>query len=42
MVTTRGESENVGVGYESGCNDYLTKPIDSLELLSKIKNYLGE
>jgi DNA-binding response OmpR family regulator len=29
-------------GYESGCNDYITKPIDSLELVTKIRNFLGE
>jgi DNA-binding response OmpR family regulator len=42
MVTTRGEAENVQKGYESGCNDYITKPINSAELLAKIQNYLGE
>jgi DNA-binding response OmpR family regulator len=42
MVTTRGESTNIELGYESGCNDYVTKPIDSVELLSKIKDHLGE
>src|SRR5262245_11443077 len=26
LVTTRGESDNVEAGYESGCSDYLTKP----------------
>src|SRR5262245_50591135 len=42
MVTTRGEGENVEVGYESGCNDYLTKPIDGAALLAKIRDYLGD
>ncbi len=42
LVTTRGEAENVEAGYESGCNDYVTKPINSLELLTKIENCLGE
>jgi len=42
MVTTRGEPGNVETGFESGCNDYITKPINTLELLSKVKNYLGE
>ncbi len=40
MVTTRGESDNVEVGFETGCNDYVTKPIDGTELLSKIDNLL--
>ena len=42
MVTTRGEARNVETGYESGCSDYITKPIDGLELLSKVKSLLGE
>jgi CheY-like chemotaxis protein len=42
MVTTRGESENVEKGFESGCTDYVTKPIDGLVLLSKIRDYIGE
>ena len=42
MVTTRGELTSVETGYQSGCTDYITKPINGLELLSKVKNYLGE
>jgi len=42
MITTRGEGENVAAGFESGCNDYLTKPIDSAVLLAKIRDYLGD
>ncbi len=42
LVTTRGESGSVEAGYQSGCSDYVTKPIDGLELLAKVKNYLGE
>jgi len=41
LVTTRGEGENVETGFESGCNDYVTKPINATELLSKLRNYLG-
>ena len=40
MVTTRGEAENVEAGYESGCSDYVTKPIDATELLAKLRNHL--
>jgi DNA-binding response OmpR family regulator len=42
MVTTRGEGTNVERGFESGATDYITKPIDRLELLSKVRSYLGE
>jgi DNA-binding response OmpR family regulator len=42
MVTTRGEEKNVETGFESGCNDYVTKPINGVELLSKVRNYLSE
>ena len=41
MVTTRGEVQNVETGFESGCNDYVTKPINATELLSKLRNHLG-
>jgi PleD family two-component response regulator len=42
LVTTRGERETVEEGFASGCNDYVTKPIDGLELLSKLRDQLGE
>jgi CheY-like chemotaxis protein len=41
IVTTKGEEESMETGYLSGCNDYITKPIDSLELLTKIRSFLG-
>ncbi len=41
MVTTRGEEQNIESGYQAGCTDYVTKPIDSAELLSKLRSYLG-
>jgi CheY-like chemotaxis protein len=42
MLTTRGEVANLETGFESGCTDYVTKPIDSLVLLSKVKDCLGD
>ena len=41
MVTTRGEGVNIETGYTVGCNDYVTKPINGSELLSKINNLIG-
>ncbi len=42
MVTTRGELASVETGYASGCNDYVTKPINGLELLAKVRSCLGQ
>ena len=41
LVTTRGEPENVEIGYASGCNDYVTKPINGSELITKIEDFIG-
>jgi CheY-like chemotaxis protein len=41
LVTTRGEPENVEIGYASGCNDYVTKPINGAELITKIVDLIG-
>jgi CheY-like chemotaxis protein len=40
LVTTRGEPVNVEKGYESGCTDYLSKPIRGPELLAKVRGHL--
>ena len=40
MVTTRGEVQNMENGFASGCNDYVTKPINATELLTKLRNFL--
>jgi CheY-like chemotaxis protein len=42
MVTTRGEGDNVEEAFASGCSDYVTKPIDPVELLSKIGNLVAQ
>lgn len=40
MVTTRGEGANVDKGFSAGCNDYVTKPFNSNELLGKVEQQL--
>ena len=40
MITTRSEMPNVLKGYESGCNEYITKPVDRTELVTKVRSYL--
>jgi DNA-binding response OmpR family regulator len=42
MVTTRGEPENMATGFRSGCTDYVSKPFNGAELMSKIRHHLGE
>ena len=42
MVTTRGEAENVEAGFAGGCDGYITKPIESADLLSKVRSYLSD
>jgi CheY-like chemotaxis protein len=41
MVTTRGEEHNIETAFRNGCTDYVTKPINGLELLTKLSNILG-
>jgi DNA-binding response OmpR family regulator len=40
MVTTRGEAVNVEAGWANGCTDYVTKPINAVELLAKVRSVL--
>ena len=42
LVTTRREESYTEAGFASGCNDYITKPIDSRELVELLHSYLGE
>lgn len=41
MVTTRGEEASIEAAFRSGCTDYVTKPINGLELLTKLNYILG-
>jgi len=42
MVTTRSEERNVSTAFARGCTDYIVKPINGIELLTKVRSYLGE
>ena len=40
MVTTKGEPDLIEKAFQAGCDDYITKPLDKLELMTKINIYL--
>jgi DNA-binding response OmpR family regulator len=40
MVTTRSEEAIVENAYKNGCNDYVNKPVNSAELLAKVRSLL--
>ena len=42
LLTTRGEETYMEAGFQSGCNDYLTKPVDGEELVKLLHSYLDE
>jgi len=42
LVTTRGEESYMEAGFKSGCNDYITKPVNGAELVALLQGYLGE
>ncbi|QPQ30937.1 hybrid sensor histidine kinase/response regulator [Lysinibacillus sp. JNUCC 51] len=37
LLTARSQSEDIENGFLSGANDYVTKPVDALELRSRVK-----
>lgn len=42
MLSTRADEEELAAAYGSGCDDYLTKPIDGQILLAKVRKALGD
>jgi CheY-like chemotaxis protein len=42
LVTTRGEEAYMEAGFQSGCNDYISKPVNETELVALLDSYLGE
>jgi two-component system, sensor histidine kinase and response regulator len=41
FVTSRSEPAYVREGFEAGADGYLTKPVRAIELLARVRNYLG-
>jgi DNA-binding response OmpR family regulator len=41
LVTTRSSLESLEHGYESGCNDYIVKPFEAMELRMKVASFVG-
>ncbi len=42
VVTTRGEPGSLDAALQAGCSDYVTKPVDSRELLAKVRRFIGD
>ena len=40
MVTTHGDMASTLAGFEAGCNEYITKPLERAEYLVKVRSYL--
>lgn len=40
LLTARSQPEDVYAGFQAGANDYVTKPVDMIELKSRIKSLL--
>jgi len=41
MVTTRAEPRVIEICFQSGCSDYVNKPVDGAVLLAKVRSILG-
>ena len=41
MVTTKGEPDMLERAFQAGCDDYITKPLNKIELLSKVSTFVG-
>jgi two-component system response regulator MprA len=42
MLTSRGREEHVLEGFDSGVDDYVTKPFRAAELLARVRRYIDE
>lgn len=42
FLTAKDEEEDIVLGFDLGCDDYVTKPFKTRELISRIKRLVGE
>lgn len=42
MLTSRGREEHVLEGFDSGADDYVTKPFRAAELLARVRRYIDD
>lgn len=40
MIATNGDTGSMLAGFEAGCSEYITKPLDRAEYLGKVRGYL--
>jgi PleD family two-component response regulator len=40
MIATNGDAASMLAGFEAGCREYITKPLDRAEYLGKVRGYL--
>lgn len=40
MLTSAGNTKNIEMSKSAGCNDFITKPVDKMALLTKIKRHM--
>ncbi len=41
LLTMRAEKSTVKLGFDSGCTEYMLKPVNEEKLAAVLKNYLG-
>jgi two-component system sensor histidine kinase ChiS len=42
LLTARSQAEDIEAGFHSGANDYVTKPVEAIELRSRVRLLIGQ